>query len=264
MNHEQQLQQGNLNDCLESIQDEIRSDASNVKHRIFLFQLLVVQGAWDRAAKQLDVMAKMDDSTLAMVHEYRAAIECERYREAVFSGGKDPIFMGKPDEWQALMLQALKNSSEGNEADAQKLRDKALGMAPTSSGTINEDKFEWIADADSRLGPLLEVFVDGQYRWVPFTIIKRIAIEAPENLRDFVWMPAHIQWETEGESFVLIPTRYPFSAKQDHQLALSRKTEWLEKGDNSYFGFGQRLLVTDQQDYSQLDIRDIFFDLNAD
>ncbi len=263
MNHEQHLQQGNLNDCLESIQNEIRSDASNVKHRIFLFQLLVVLGAWDRAAKQLDVIAKMDDSALAMVHEYRAAIECERYREEVFSGNKDPIFMGKPDEWQALILQSLKSLSEGNESESDKLRMQALEMAPTTAGSINGDAFEWIADADTRLGPLLEVFVEGQYRWVSFAKIKRIAIEAPENLRDFVWMPAHIQWETEGESYILIPTRYPFSAEQSDQLALSRKTEWVEKGEGGFVGFGQRLFATNSNDYSLLDIRDVFFEQDS-
>ncbi len=49
MQHELFLQEGDLKNSLESIQTEIRSDASNVKHRIFLFQLLVVLGEWHRA-----------------------------------------------------------------------------------------------------------------------------------------------------------------------------------------------------------------------
>ena len=259
MEHEKYLQEGDLKSSLESIQDAIRSDASNVKFRIFLFQLLVVLGSWDRALKQLDIIANLDDGALAMVHTYRSAIECENYREAVFSGKKDPVFMGKPEEWQALILQSLKLSAMDNDNESQVLHKQAMEMAPTTGGRINGDAFEWIADADTRLGPLLEVFVDGQYRWVPFTNIKRLAIEAPENLRDFVWMPAHIQWETEGESFVLIPTRYPFSAEKSHQLALSRQTEWVEKGEGGFIGFGQRLFATDANDYSLLDIRDIFF-----
>lgn len=264
MDHEHLLKQGKLDDCLSSIQNKIRSDASNVKHRIFLFQLLLILGEWNRAEKQLDVIAKMDPITIAMVLEYRAAIKSEVCREAVFSGIENPVFMGKPDEWQALILQSVKSFANDKEQEAQKLLETALEIAPTSSGTLNGESFEWIADADSRLGPLLEVFVDGEYRWVPFTNIKRIAIEVPENLRDFVWVPAHIQWTTEGESFVLIPTRYPFSAKQDNLLALSRKTEWIETVENCYLGYGQRLLVTDKQDYSLLDVRDILFETNKE
>ena len=48
MEHEKYLQEGDLKSSLESIQDAIRSDASNVKFRIFLVQLLVVLGSWDR------------------------------------------------------------------------------------------------------------------------------------------------------------------------------------------------------------------------
>jgi type VI secretion system protein ImpE len=98
--------------------------------------------------------------------------------------------------------------------------------------------------------------------WVPFTNISRMVIEAPEDVRDVVWIPAHIQWKTEGESFVLIPTRYPFSYTQDDALALSRKTEWNQKGAEMYIGYGQRLLVTDALDYSILDIREL--SLNSD
>ncbi len=262
MNAEQLIRDGNPDEALQILQSKIRENPTDSKLRTFLFQLLAVLGDWDRASKQLDVIAKMDVSTLPIVYEYRAAIESEKFREEVFSGKKDPVFMGQPDEWQALMLQSLKLSAEENYKEAQALRQQALEMAPTTSGSLNGDSFEWIADADTRLGPLLEVFVEGQYRWVPFANIKRIAIEAPEDLRDFVWMPAHIQWETEGESFVLIPTRYPFSAKQNSQSALSRQTEWVDKGEGEFIGFGQRLFATDANDYSLLDVRDIFFKQN--
>jgi len=220
MNAEQLIRDGNPDEALQVLQEEIRKKSADPKLRIFLFQLLVVLGKWDRATKQLDVIANMEDSALAMVHEYRAAIDCEMYREEVFLGNKDPIFMGQPDEWQAILLQALKLSASGNEKESQLLREQAMVMAPATQGKINGDAFKWIADADSRLGPLLEVFVEGKYRWVPFTNVKRLAIEAPENLRDFVWVPAHIQWETDGESFVLIPTRYPFSAEKNNKTLL--------------------------------------------
>ena len=257
MNHEQYLQQGKLQDSLKSIQNEVRANASDVKSRIFLFQLLAVLGSWDRAVQQLDVIAKLDDGALAMVHAYRAAIQCELVREEVFSGKADPVFMGEPKEWQALMVQALKLTVEGKDEASQSLRLKALDLAPSLGGTINGDSFDWVADADSRIGPMLEVIVDGRYMWVPFTNISRMVIEEPEDLRDVVWIPAHIQWKTEGESFVLIPTRYPFSSTQDDALALSRKTEWDQKGAEMYIGYGQRLLVTDALDYSILDIREL-------
>ena len=43
--------------------------------------------------------------------------------------------------------------------------------APTAAGTVNGRRFEWIADADSRLGPMLEVIINGRYGWLPMASI---------------------------------------------------------------------------------------------
>ena len=52
-------------------------------------------------------------------------------------------------------------------------------------------------------------------------------MEAPEDLRDLVWMPAQLQFDNGGESLALIPTRYPGSeASDDGAIALARKTSW--------------------------------------
>ena len=98
-------------------------------------------------------------------------------------------------------------------AAAQELRDKAYEAAPAVSGKINDTPFEWIADADSRLGPMLEAVVNGKYYWVPLSAIHELLIEAPSDLRDLVWIPANFTWTNGGQVGWLIPTRYPGSEK---------------------------------------------------
>jgi type VI secretion system protein ImpE len=39
---------------------QIRTEPSNAKHRVFLFQLLSVMGQWDRALTQLNVAGELD------------------------------------------------------------------------------------------------------------------------------------------------------------------------------------------------------------
>ena len=59
-------------------------------------------------------------------------------------------------------------------------------------------------------------------------------MEAPEDLRDFVWMPAHLEFANGGESVALIPTRYPGSEQSaDGVVALARKTTWEEVAPTS-------------------------------
>ena len=124
--------------------------------------------------------------------------------------------------------------------------------------TIDEQPFTWIADADARLGPVLEVIVNGRYYWAPFPQIRAIEITPPADLRDLVWLPAQLTWINGGETYGLIPVRYPGSeGEQDSAIQLARKTTWLELAENVNQGLGQRMLATDQDDYPLLDVRKI-------
>ena len=255
---EEYYRKGDLQEALETLKEQIRSRPENSSYRVFFFQLLVVIGEWERALNQLDVLAELDAGTLPMVHLYRRAIACEVLRTEIFTGGRQPTIFGEPPEWMALLLEALRLTAETRYDQAALMRNQAFEQARASSGTIDGSAFEWIADADSRLGPVLEVIVNGHYYWVPYERIRAVTIEAPEDLRDFVWMPAFFTWENGGQTYGLIPSRYPGSEKStDSSIRLAGKTEWEEVAAGVWHGMGQRMLATDQDDYPLLDIRKI-------
>ena len=258
MTPEEHLKQGDIDSTLKLLQDQVRKNPASAKHRIFLFQLLAVSGQWDRAMTQLNVVGDLDDGALAMVYMYREVLNCEVFREQVFQGLREPVVFGKPPEWIGLLVQALKLTAERKDAESQTLRNKAFDAAAESMGEINGQPFVWIADADLRLGPALEAIIEGRYFWVPFQQIRSISIEPPEDLRDVVWLPAHFTWSNGGESYGLIPTRYPDSyGHEDPLLALSRKTEWKQCSADMYLGLGQRLLTTDAGDFPLMEVRTI-------
>jgi type VI secretion system protein ImpE len=188
---EQHLQEGQLQEALVELQNQVRKDPANPKLRTFLFQLLVILGEWDRALTQLTVAGDLDAANLPMVQTYREAIRCEVLRKDIFAGRKTPVVFGEPAQWIALLQEALKLIADNRFAEARNLRDQAFELAPATPGTIDGTAFNWIADADTRLGPMLETVVNGRYYWVPFNQIREIHIEAPADLRDFAWMPAH-------------------------------------------------------------------------
>lgn len=251
------LHTGDPAQALKLLQDQIRAKPADAKLRVFLFQLLCVNGQWDRALNQLNVATELDASTLAMAQMYREAIKCELLRAEVFKGKKVPMIFGQPETWLALLIEAMLREGQGDLAAAQKLRDEAFEQAPASSGTLDGEAFDWIADADMRLGPVVEAIINGKYYWVPFARLTNITIEAPEDLRDTVWMPAHFVFENGGESVGLIPTRYPGSEAGDGLTALSRKTEWQEASPGVFTGLGQRLFTTNSGDKPLMDLRSI-------
>jgi type VI secretion system protein ImpE len=118
-----------------------------------------------------------------------------------------------------------------------------------------------MADADPRLGPVLEVVLNGRYFWVPLQRIRRIEFDAPADLRDTIWTAASFTWTNGAQTVGLVPTRYNGTvAMADDGLMLARRTEWTEEGNP----IGQRMLVTDAGDYALMDIRIVEFDAVAD
>lgn len=261
---EQSLREGDLKAALSLLQDQVRNNPENVKYRIFLFQLLTLTGAWGRALTQLDVAGDLDAANLAMVQTYRETLRCEALRAEVFSGSRSPTIFGDPEHWIALCIQALGLSAQGKYTEASALREQAFDLAPLTSGSVDGEPFEWIADADTRIGPFVEAIVNGIYYWIPFYRIKKIVLEEPEDLRDLVWAPAQFVWANGGQAVGFIPSRYSGSESADSQLQLARKTEWEDKGNGEYYGIGQRLFATENKEYSLLNTREICLNTSSE
>jgi type VI secretion system protein ImpE len=255
---EQALRDGDLDAALRELQAEVRKRPADSRLRIFLFQLLCVRGEWNRALTQLNVAGELDAGALLMVQTYREALRCEVYRAEVFAGKRLPMALGEPDAWFAPLVQSLYVASEGQPEQAAALRAAAYENAPGVSGAFNGQPFEWIADGDIRIGPCLELILSGRYYWVPFHRLRTLVLEAPADLRDFVWIPAQITWANGGEAVALIPTRYPGSEHaSDSAVRLARRTDWLQQSGDGYFGVGQRAFITDGEEFALLDARRI-------
>ena len=249
---------GQPREALAALQAEVRAHPADVKLRIFLFQLLCVLGQWDRAATQLELCGEMDASTLAMVNTYREALKCERVRDAVFAGKTTPMVLSEPQEWVAWLIAALRADAEGDTAQAAHLRRQAFEAAPASAGHADDAAFDWIADADSRLGPVLEVIVNGRYGWLPFSSIRRLRIEPPEDLRDMVWTPVQIELVNGGDTVALVPTRYaPFNEEASEGELMAHTTDWGELAPEQYAGHGQRIIATSARESPLLEWRDV-------
>lgn len=265
MQAEDRLRAGDLEESLRDLQEQVRRQPAHAGYRVFLFQLLAVMGQWRRALNQLEVAGELDAGTLAMVQTYREVLRCEVLRAEVFAGRRSPLVFGTPAEWVALLMESQRLLARGAIEQARGLRERALEQAPTTSGTIDGARFEWIMDGDARLGPLLEVIISGRYYWVPFQRIHAIRLEQPADLRDLVWMPAQFTWTNQGEAVGFIPTRYPGSeSSANPELRRAQRTEWQELPDGACLGLGQRMFFTDSGEYSLMDLRAVDLDSPPD
>jgi type VI secretion system protein ImpE len=253
------LRAGDVQGALDALRERLRREPTVAALRIFYFQLLIVTGDWDRAEQQLDTLKTFGTEHLPFVSVYRDALKAERERLSILATGGIPHLLGEPLPWMAPLIEAARQLAQGNFSAAAALRDEAFDQAPALAGHVQTDAgefpFDWIADADTRFGPVLEVIHRDRYAWLPWQHVRRIDIPSPSDLRDFVWTPVELNL-TNGTSLpTLIPSRYVGSESAIAALQLARQTEWQELPEGHWIGLGQKEFATDVDQYPLLGLR---------
>lgn len=257
------LHEHSLAEALALVEQNLRRKPALSGHLLRL-DLLCLLRQWDRAAQQTETCIRFDASCLPLMALIHALVVCEKQREAVFAGqgipGALPVVPEKTPSWLVLQQEALKVQAEAV-STADDLRGKALSMVPDSSGVAvlshgNNIEFQWITDSDTRLGPVLEIFTQDNYLWLPFADLEYLELAEPASLRDFVWMPA--VFETHGQRrHGFLPGIYPASASIEDSFALGRETSWQDVGSTGVFGQGQKVFCTDNHDLPLFELRRI-------
>lgn len=228
MNAAELYKAGKLDQAIEAVSVGLRDNPTDAKARTFLFELLCFAGSYDRAEKQLDSLARDGHEAATGALLYRGALHAERTRQAMFDAGELP------------------SSAE----------------PAAVSGSINGQPFEGLDDADPRVGARLELFVAGQYTWLPLEHVSSVTMQPPRRLRDLLWAPVvvqpaeHMQALELGE--VLMPVLTPGAWRHsDDRVRLGRITETEQLSDGRSVPTGQKLWLFDGGDVPLLELREL-------
>ena len=223
---------------------------------MFLFQLLAVAGEWDKAKKQLQALAQLSPEAQMLSVAYGQAIDAEATRCAVLAGAQRIEVLANADGWAGQLAEAIELLAKGEVQAGIAARDAAFDAAPDAPGSFNGEAFEWIADADSRFGPAIEVIIAGRYGLLPFDALDKIKCDGARDLRDLVWLPVQLAMRSGQSIAAFLPSRYPgteSSTAAAEQLARAtswRASEWGEVGQ------GQRLwTLSNGEDHGILSLK---------
>jgi type VI secretion system protein ImpE len=236
MTPDELVRSGKLSEAIQALTAELRNHPADSRRRTFLFELLCFAGQYDRAEKHLNLLTQASHDAELGGLLYRSALVAERQRQALFERGQN-----------------AENDSNSR---------------PSGPGTLNGKPFRSLEDLDPRIGPRLEMFVAGEYVWLPFEHIGTVRMQPPKFLRDTLWASAVVQTgpSFKGQDFgeVLIPVLSPFSWQHSSDdVKLGRLTDWKQEGDE-LIPFGQKLLILDDEEtIPMLEIRELQFDEGA-
>lgn len=226
--------------------------------RMQLSKLYCLQADWDRALRQLEIVAETDPEAIRQCELYKNLILSERLRGLVLTGEREAGNLGDAlPEWCGLLNKANALYHAGQGGEGEQVRQSALEAASMLAGYSDEmDHFEWMADGDDRLGPVCEFISAGGYRWVPFAQIDRLSVEKPAALTDLVWAPATLV--VNGRSHKgYIPARYPLASDSDARFLLGTLTEWHENAHGRFTGHGRKMWITSSGEYALFEAGDI-------
>ncbi|MCH2161548.1 MAG: tetratricopeptide repeat protein [Phycisphaerales bacterium] len=255
------IQEGNPDEALAALKDQVRHDSGNAALRLSLAQVELINGNWPKARDAVDTAGTLDSSRELLCQQWKLLIQAEETRAEVFAGEKTAIVMGDPEPWIAGLQDALRLDAEGHGEAAKAARDLAMEEAPARSGTIDDTPFAWLCDTDERIGPTFEAVINGRYTWLPQSVVINMEFHKPAELVDLVWAEAVVRLKNGGETTALIPTRYPKSeTSEDGKIRLARLTTFEELPGGTSIGLGQRMFATDADDYPILQVSSIRFD----
>ncbi len=230
---------GELDRAIEVLGEELRSDPLDPQRRTFLFELLCFAGQYDRAEKQLDVLANQASSQANLgLLAYRSALHAQRTREHMFLSGELP---GTP-------------------------------AGPAGRGTCNGQPFADLTDGDPRIGDHLELFVAGSYTWVPLRFVQGLQIEAPATLRDLLWARGRVTlvpgapFQEMGEVF--LPVLSPAAHRHaEDAVRLGRATVWTVLSGVAEVAEapeGQKIFQVDDDERAFLELRTVTWENYAE
>ena len=140
---EELYQAGRLTEAVQALGAELRDNPADTKRRTFLFELLSFAGEYDRAQKQLDVLAQQGPQAEMGALLYRAAIQAERQRQELFRSKRFPerpprgrSGLGHP-QWRALRMRS--RTPTPRRGTSGSLRGRDLRVDPAGSHHIHRD-----------------------------------------------------------------------------------------------------------------------------
>lgn len=258
------MRAGRLSEARSVLIQEVKSAPGDTGKRTLLFQVLALQGEWDKAAKHLDVVSTQDPSRVIGVQAYLNIVKAEQERIKVMDGTLIPSFLPDVPAYSQKYMTYLNALREGRFDEARSLLIEIDASLPSVSGTVNGTGFEGISDTDARLYPFLEAFVHDRYVWIPFEAIRELLIQEARSSFDLIWAAASVTtWEGLTMNCIL-PVLYPGShLHEDEQIQAGRLTDWVPLGSGLSRGVGQHVYEVGDRDMAILEIREAIFTLEG-
>jgi type VI secretion system protein ImpE len=236
------LAEGRLADATALQEAAVHDRPHDPAARLFLFELYTLAGRLFDARDQLRAISSRDPNWPASRGGFLRLLRAE-YRRT--HRVRRPAFLADPPAHARRRWKAVRALRGGDGDDASLWVDRAdtVSPCPYLSGHVDGREFEGLRDTDDRFASVLEVFVGGEYVWVPFEQLRRVALDPAAGVLDAAFRPGQVALTGGPELRVMLPLVYPGSHEAGGAFALGQETDWPESPGGLACGVGSRVLM---------------------
>lgn len=194
----------NLQAALAEAQVEVVNDPDNVELRSLLFELLMVEGSFEKALEQVDVLTRLDAMDKDVLAFFRRLIEAAEKRRRFYELGEGGpgSFMQPPDYGECFMTATVAHAQNRpgiveeclQEADPPGIS----GRLVTAEGLeVEFSDFEDMADLHA---PFLPALVPGEFLWLPWESVRKLEFDqsSERSLFETIFRPARLQLQIDS------------------------------------------------------------------
>ncbi|GHA54988.1 type VI secretion system accessory protein TagJ [Photobacterium aphoticum] len=237
------LQEAKLSEAITYVASQLKDNPENIELRSSFIELLCIDGQFERADKQLQLLIKQHPDCLVGAVNIRQLLRAAQARLDFEQGAATASLVREVDEAFTAMVQLRMALREKKASEVLTCAEQLEAQRQPVVMTIDGHTHSELRDLDDSLAGFLELFgTDGNYYLVPFDAIQRLEILPVRSLIEQVWRKVDIEIEggLSGEAFV--PMTYIGS--QTDAEKLGRETDWCAVlGTEVCVGVGQKMML---------------------
>lgn len=252
---------GKLREAITESNQVVASHPRDLKPRIVLAQLVCFTGDWERAQKVVDQLKSLDTdhAQAPLVNFLNAMVMAEIQRRQVWLSGALPEFVEAPGEVESKLLWAWNCRRSGEMDQFNEAMAFVQENAPVCSLVRDSKSYEGLRDLDDMTAVIFEAHsIHGSHYWLPISQVEKLDVSPPTRPVDFLWNSARLTLRNGNEARMYFPGTYFHSFDQENDdFKLGRSTEWNAGEDGGDRGFGRKIFVAGDDEFTFFDFNDV-------
>lgn len=250
------LQAGRLTEAVAAVSASVKAKPTLVADRILLAELLVLEGAFEKADNHLKLVADQAPAELLAISQMRWLLRATEARRAWYDSGAVPTFLGEPTSRQRDVMRLALLARDGETDQVTALR-SSLEDEPVSSLSVDGGAAQPLRDVcDLSQHGFEALSLDGRYLWIAPEQITDMRLSPPKRPRDLLWRKADTVLEDGREATFFLIAQY-WAPESTEAQRVAKETGWIEEPGGLVRGRGQKVVLVGEGDRNLLEIQHI-------